>query len=150
MSWQNDAHIVQTCYPKIYLACHTRHQRAASSAVRLSARDSSLLAHLGLRTPVSPAVLARHLSVTKSTLSAALKRLAGLGYVAVSHDASDARRVELRLTPRGVRAMRDSSVLEAPRVRRLLLALRPDERRQALHGLALLAAAADRVARGEA
>lgn len=37
---------VQIAYPQIYLACHTRHTRARSSAFRLSARDSSLLVHL--------------------------------------------------------------------------------------------------------
>jgi hypothetical protein len=34
-----DVPLIQTWYPQIYLACHTRH---ASSAHRLSPRDSAL------------------------------------------------------------------------------------------------------------
>lgn len=93
--------------------------------------------------------LARHLSVGKSTLSAAIKRLARLGYVDVSHDPADARRVALRLTRHGARAKRESSVLEPARVRGLLRALAPADRRRALDGLGLPAGAADGVARRE-
>lgn len=78
-------------------------------------------------------------------MSAALKRLARLGYVAIRRDDDDARRVQLRLTARGVRAMGDSSVLETGRVRALLRHLTPAERRRAVEGLALLARAAGRL-----
>ena len=134
--------IMQTCYPKIYLACHTRHVRAASSANGLSPRDSTLLAHLDERRPVTPGELARHLGIGKSTLSAAVKRLRALGYIAVAEDPRDRRSFLLRLGSRGAAAMRESSVLEPARVRRLLAALSPDARRAALHGLELLAGAA--------
>ncbi len=134
--------IMQTCYPKIYLACHTRHVRAASSANGLSPRDSTLLAHLDERRAVTPGELARHLGIGKSTLSAAIKRLRELGYVLVAADPRDRRNALLRLGPRGAAAMRETSVLEPSRVRRLLAALGPDDRRAALHGLELLAGAA--------
>jgi MarR family transcriptional regulator, organic hydroperoxide resistance regulator len=140
-----DVRLVQTCYPQIYLACHTRHQRAASSAHRLSPRDSSLLAHLDERRPTRPSVLARHLGVGGPTMSAAVKRLVRLGYVDQERDPDDARSIGLRLAAKGAAAMRDSSVLEAPRVRRMLAKLTPAERRAALDGLSLLARAAQEV-----
>ena len=46
---------VQIAYPQIYLACHTHHTRARSSAFHLSARDSSLLVHLDETHPTRPA-----------------------------------------------------------------------------------------------
>lgn len=140
-----DVRLVQTCYPQIYLACHTRHMRAASSPQRLSPRDSTLLAHLDETRPIAPSVLARHLGVGGPTISAAIKRLIRLGYVQQDRDPQDARRVRLRLARMGAAAMRDSSVLEAARVRRMLAQLSPDDRRMALSGLAILAGAARRV-----
>ena len=144
-----DVRIVQTCYPKIYLACHTRHVRAASSATGLSPRDSSLLAHLNERRPTRPTDLARHLGVGKSTMSAVIKRLRALEYVAVATDPQDGRTLLLRLAPKGAAAMRASSVLEPARVRRLLAALSRGERRTALQGLELLADAAQRMMKKE-
>jgi DNA-binding MarR family transcriptional regulator len=141
MTASRDVRIVQTCYPQIYLACHTRHVRAASSPHRLSARDSSLLAHLDETRPTAPSALARHLGVGASTLSAAIKRLVRLGYVEQDRHPEDARRVRLFLAKKGALAMRDSSVLEVRRVRRVLARLTPADRRAALDGLALLARA---------
>jgi MarR family transcriptional regulator, organic hydroperoxide resistance regulator len=141
MSAADDVRIVQTCYPQIYLACHTRHVRAASSPHRLSARDSALLSHLDETRPTAPSVLARHLGVRASTMSAAIKRLVHLGYVDQGRDPSDARRVRLCLAKKGARAMRDTSVLDASRVQRVLARLTGVERRAVLNGLALLARA---------
>jgi DNA-binding MarR family transcriptional regulator len=141
MSAFRDVRIVQTCYPQIYLACHTRHVRAASSPHRLSARDSSLLAHLDEWRPTAPSVLARHLDVGASTLSAAIKRLVRLGYVEQDRHPEDARRLRLRLAAKGAVAMRESSVLDARRVQRVLARLTAADRRAALDGLALLARA---------
>lgn len=140
-----DVRLVQTCYPQIYLACHTRHTRAASSPQRLSPRDSTLLVHLDETRPTSPSVLARHLGVGGPTISAAVKRLVRLGFVEQDRDPDDARSVRLRLAQKGAAAMRDSSVLEPERVRRMLAMLTPGDRRAALDGLAILARAARRV-----
>lgn len=140
-----DVRLVQTCYPQIYLACHTRHTRAASSPQRLSPRDSTLLAHLDEKRPTTPSVLARHLGVGGPTISAAVKRLVRLGYIEQERDPDDARSVRLRLGQKGAAAMRDSSVLEPARVRRMLEKLAPGDRRAALNGLAVLAGAARRV-----
>lgn len=140
-----DVRLVQTWYPQIYLACHTRHVHRASSTTRLSAADSSLLAHLDVTRPITAGQLARHLGVGKSTLSAALKRLVRLGYIDVERNPRDRRTIHLRLGAEGAAAMGESSVLEASRVRRLLAALSSDERRRALDGLSLLAEGARRI-----
>ena len=141
---KRDVRLVQTCYPQIYLACHRSHaSRSANGGV--TARDSSLLAHLDERQPTTPTELARHLGVGKPTLSAAVKRLTRLGYIRVEPNARDRRVTHLRLAPAGVEMMRNSSVLEPDRVRQLLRMLSTTERRAALEGLALLARAARRV-----
>ena len=132
---------VQTSYPQIYLACHVDHKRATTTHSGISARDSSVLAHLDERTSTTPAVLARHLGVGAPAMSAVLKRLASLGYITQDVDSRDARRRRIRLTPSGSRAMAESSVLETRRVRALLRCLTPDERTRAIEGLALLARA---------
>ncbi len=140
-----DVRLVQTCYPKIYLACHTRHRTAASSDTHISARDSSMLAHLDEAHGTTPTQLARHLGIGRPTLSAAVKHLSRLGYVTATADRQDGRRVLLRLTGKGAAAMRTSSVLEPVRVERLLAAMTARDKRAALTGLALLADAAQRV-----
>jgi DNA-binding MarR family transcriptional regulator len=133
---------VQTLYPRIYMACHTEHVRAASSAVRLSSRDSAILAHLSVPALAQPTRLARHLKIGLSTLSAATSRLAGLGYLRSERDPEDERRQILKLTPEGQAAMKASSVLDSAKVARLLSRLTPSQRKKAIAGLALLAGAA--------
>jgi MarR family transcriptional regulator, organic hydroperoxide resistance regulator len=145
-----DIRLVQTCYPQIYQACHTRHVRAASSPHRLSARDSALLAHLDETRPIAPSVLAHHLGIGAPTMSAAVKRLVRLGYIERDCHPDDRRRVRLRLATKGAAAMRASSVLEAGRVSRVLALLTPADRRAALNGLALLARASQESLRKDA
>jgi len=129
-------------YPQIYLACHARHVRARSSEAALSASDGSLLSHLSEIEPISPRELAKHLGITAGTLSAAVERLAGLGYLRKDRRGDDRRRVDLRLSPRGARAMEASSVLDVARVQKVLARLEPGERAAAVEGLAVLARAA--------
>lgn len=140
-----DVLTVQVCYPQIYLACHTRHTPRRSSTTRLSARDSSILAHLDERRGTRVSTLAAHLGVAASTLSAAIKRLSELGYIARSRPSADGRGVELRLARAGIEAMQSSSVLESARVAALLTELSLAQRRHALDGLSLLATAARRL-----
>jgi DNA-binding MarR family transcriptional regulator len=142
-----EVRLVQVAYPQIYFACHTRHVRRASTASRLSATDSTLLAHLDEREAIRATALAKHLGVAASTLSAAIARLVRLGYVTQSRDARDGRAVGLLLSSKGAEAMQASSVLESERVKRMLAQLRPAERTRALDGLALLGKAA-RLAQG--
>lgn len=133
---------VQRFYPWIYLACHVDHVRARSTEHRLSAHDSSLLAHLHHSDPITAGELARHLSVGAPALSAAVRRLEALGYLRRERRGTNRRLVELRLTDAGARAMAAGSVLDTRRVARLLARLAPGEARRAVAGLATLARAA--------
>jgi len=142
-----DVRMLQVLYPQVYIACHTRHTRARSTAYRLSAHDSGVLAHLDERQPTRPASLARHLGIGAPTLSATLRRLESLGYVVRSRSERDGRAIELRLSSSGAEAMRATSVLEEAKVRALLSLLSAKERAAALAGLTLLARAARVVGR---
>jgi len=134
-----DVAIVQKCYPQIYLACHTRHKRAASTEHHLSERDSPLLSHLNLKAPISHGELATHLGVRPSTLSAAISKLEQLGYVERSQEAKDRRMVMLKLTQKGAAARAATSVLDHDRVTAILSRLSKKDKMAALAGLELLA-----------
>src|SRR4051794_27643908 len=133
---------IQRLYPQIYLACHVDHVRATSTEWRLSARDSSIFAHLDREDRISPHALAAHLTGAASTLSAAITRLVELGYISSDPPESDKRQRELRLTERGAEAMAATSVLDEGRVGALIAQLKPAERNAAVNGLRLLARAA--------
>lgn len=130
---------VQRHYPQIYLACHKQHIRAVSTAFRISSQDASLLVHLDTEAATAPRVLAEHLGIKPSSLSAAISRLGKLGYLDIKTSQTDRRARELRLTRRGVAAIRSTSVLDAEKVREMLKKLNAKEKEQALSGLALLA-----------
>jgi DNA-binding MarR family transcriptional regulator len=139
---ERDVRAMQRFYPQIYFACHVDHVRAASTERLLSSRDSGVLAHLDELRPMSPAVLARHLGVTASTLSALVERLVELSYLQRKRSDFDGRQRELRLTKLGAQAMAETSVLDERRVRKLLGRLSQRERRRAIDGMSLLAKAA--------
>jgi DNA-binding MarR family transcriptional regulator len=136
-----DVRAVQRAYPQIYLACHTRHRRTATSDEGLSPRDGALLSHVDELRGVRPTDLARHLGIGLSTLSEAIDRLSDRGYVAVAQAKADRRARELRLTKKGVSALAATSVLDGKRVAAVLGRLSDSERRAALRGISLLARA---------
>jgi DNA-binding MarR family transcriptional regulator len=138
----DDVAKLQRLYPQIYLACHKEHIRAASTKWRISSQDSAILVHLDLDHGLSPRELAGHLGIKSSTLSAYIARLSALGYLTSEPNKKDARRREIRLTERGAEALSATSVLDSTRVRELLKKLKPEERREAVHGMELLAKAA--------
>jgi DNA-binding MarR family transcriptional regulator len=129
-------------YPRVFLACHTRHVRDAKAGRVLSAHQASILDHLDEIEPTGLLALAKHLGVTASTMSLTVDRLARGGYVRRDADPRDGRRVGLRLTKAGVRIKREKSVLDPERVGAMLRRLSKDERAQGIAGLALLAQAA--------
>ena len=141
----DEVYAVQRLYPQIYVACHAGHVRAVSTKWRVSSQDASILVHLDREFGLSPRELAGHLSVSPSTLSAALARLEKLGYLTSSPSEKDRRKRELRLTARGAEAISATSVLDAERVQTLLSKLTPEEKKAALRGLGLLAQAARKV-----
>ncbi|MEO8623597.1 MAG: MarR family winged helix-turn-helix transcriptional regulator [bacterium] len=147
MTLERTAQIIQVAYPQVYLACHTRHQRKRTSMHRLSSRDSSILAHLDATTAMPPARLATHLSIARSTLSEALKRLTALGYTRqTTRSSANGERggVGILLTPKGLAAIRETSVLETPRLREVLETLSAAELRAVARGMSVLANACSR------
>jgi DNA-binding MarR family transcriptional regulator len=140
-----DVYEVQRLYPQIFVACHTDHVRAVSTKWRVSSQDASILVHLDRESGLSPRVLAGHLGVGPSTLSASIARLSKLGYLTSQPNKKDRRRREIRLTARGAEAISATSVLNAERVRAMLGKLKPAERKEALLGLALLAKGARKI-----
>src|SRR5262249_24539489 len=133
---------VMTCYPRIYFACHTRHVRDESAGKTLSAHQASILDHLDEIEPTALNDLARHMGVTASTMCITVDRLVRDGYVVRGADPQDGRRVALRLTAPGVRLRDQKTVLDADRVKAMLARMGAADRRDALRGLELLAAAA--------
>jgi len=141
---------VQLTYPQVYHACHTRHQRKRSTVHRLSARDAAILAHCSTGDARVPAQLARHLAVARSTLSEALKKLELFGYIRrVNGTDGDGRRVGILLTAKGLRAVRDTSVLESERLAAVLRHASPADRTAISEGLTKLADACRRYREGE-
>lgn len=144
-----DLLVVLRSYPQIYLACHAEHRTRGSSPSGLTSRDASLLAHVDDPVGSSPAMLARHLGIAPSTLSAALARLEGQGLVRLDADSRDARRRVVRLTAAGREALARDSVLDPDRLAALLALMPARMRRQAVDGLKAMAAAARRLREGE-
>src|SRR3954468_16193093 len=129
-------HIVQVSFPQVYLACHTRHQRKRSTEHRLSSRDAAILAHLDETIAITPARLAVHLGVARSTLSEALKRLMKLGYIRRANDGkSQNRTTAVLLSATGLAAIRDTSVLETDRLRTALSRLTRTDLRLVAKGM---------------
>jgi DNA-binding MarR family transcriptional regulator len=129
-------------YPRIYFACHTRHVRDPQSGRLLSRHQASVLDHLDEVDPITLNGLARHMGVTPGTMSLTIDRLERKGYVVRLRDVADRRRVHVRLTTAGVRVREASSVLDPPLVEAVVARLSDEDREAAIHGLRLLAAAA--------
>ena len=150
MTIQHAIERVQFCYPQVYYACHTRHDRARSTPAHLSARDSEILVHLDRRTPLTLTELAQHMDLSRSTLSEALSKLAEYGYVAKApRDGRDRRHIGIVLTRKGVDAVRASSVLESKRLQHALSSLTAGDLGTVVAGLELLARACRDSARSE-
>jgi MarR family transcriptional regulator, organic hydroperoxide resistance regulator len=134
--------LVLRCYPQIYFACHRRHVRDEKTQNVISAHQASILDHLDDVEGTTVLDLARHMGVTASTMSLTADRLERSGYVRRERSKQDARRVDLRLTPAGVRIKRQQKVLEPELISAMLGKLDDKRRKKALRGLELLAEAA--------
>lgn len=138
---ETDVERLLELYPRIYFACHTRHVRDEKEGRTLSAHQASILDHLDEVEATNLGELAQHMGVTASTMSIAVSRLVGQGYVVRERDETDRRRVLLTLSPAGCRLKSQKSVLDPQRCARVLARLSPTRRAAALDGLALLAQA---------
>jgi DNA-binding MarR family transcriptional regulator len=145
-----DVDTVLRCYPQIYFACHKRHVRDLATNDTISAHQASILDHLDDVQATSLFDLARHMGVTASTMSITVDRLVRGDYVVRERSQEDRRRLDLRLTPAGVRIKKQQKVLEPELVAAVLHRLDERRRKQALRGLELLAEASrDMVASGD-
>jgi DNA-binding MarR family transcriptional regulator len=138
---KSEVDTVLRCYPQIYFACHKRHVRDPETQEILSGHQASVLDHLDDVHPTPLFDLARHMGVTASTMSLTMDRLVRGGYVVRERSAEDRRRLDLRLTPAGLRIKKQQKVLEPELVAAVLAHLDERKRRQALRGLELLAEA---------
>jgi DNA-binding MarR family transcriptional regulator len=136
-------------YPRVFFACHERHVRDPRTRRLVSEHQASILAHLDEIHPMSLTGLAKHMGVTAGTMSVAVQRLERMGCIRRRRDKADSRRTLLTLTAAGARLRDAQSVLAPHRVEAMLARLMPGEQQQALDGLALLARAADDLARAD-
>ena len=143
----SDVQTLLSAYPRIYFACHTRHVRDPVDGRVLSAHQASILSHLDSMDPTMVGELADHLGVTASTMSLNLTRLENAGYISRQRDPADRRVMNVLLTESGERMRSAWTVLDPERVDRMLLAMAPGTRREAIRGLVLLCEAADSVIR---
>lgn len=132
-------------YPKIYLACHRRHLRDDERGRTLTQHQASILDHLDAVKPIVLSDLARHMSVTESTMSINVAKLWRAGYVRRTRDRQDRRRIGVTLTAAGTRVKKQNSVLDPDLVLELLSLVRTDELNNALGGLELLAQASEKL-----
>src|ERR1035438_1304615 len=103
---QSEVDTVLRCYPQIYFACHKRHVRDEKTQHVLSGHQASVLDHLDDVQATALFDLARHMGVTASTMSLTVDRLERTGYVLRERSTVDRRRVDLLLTPAGMRIKR--------------------------------------------
>lgn len=142
-SISDEVDLLMAFYPRIYLACHTRHINDPVKGVKLTANQGSVLDHLDEHEPLALQELALHLGVTPSTMSITVERLVKAGYIQREKDKKDSRKVKLFLTAQGAKIKRSKSVLDAKLVASVLSRLSNEERASALKGLGLLAYAAE-------
>jgi len=140
---EDAAELLEQFYPKIFLACHTRHVNDKEKDIKLTANQASILDHLDEEEPLTLQELSLHMGVTPSTMSITVNRLVGLGYVSRDKDKGDSRRVWLRLSKEGFKIKKSKSVLDSERVKSMLQRLTEEELKTALKGLGLLSYAAE-------
>jgi DNA-binding MarR family transcriptional regulator len=88
---------------------------------------------------VLPSRLAAHLDLGRPTVSEALKRLTALGFVVRTTSSRDRRATGALLSEKGLRAIREMSVLETTQLRAVLALASRDDRIAIAHGFARLA-----------
>lgn len=126
---------VQRLYPLLYFACHDSHAREDG----LSESDLRLLHHIDGRPGTFASELARHLGLSRSRLSEALKGLEETGLI--EREADDGRRKRIRLTKEGESAITARDGLNPESIGAILDELDDEEQERVVDGLRLLARA---------
>jgi DNA-binding MarR family transcriptional regulator len=146
----SDVLSIQSALPRLREALRPR-AVGAGSAFGVSDHQLRILGLLDDRDPAMVSELAEAMAVTVSTMSLNLGRLEAGGFISRTRDPADRRVMNIRLTARGLSVRESVPELDPDRIDALLLAMRPEDRRAGVDGLALLAAAGDRLsARNEA
>jgi DNA-binding MarR family transcriptional regulator len=133
--------------PRILYACRRLQGRSLSTGRSLSPQQALILDQLDAETPTTLQALAAQMSVTAPTMSVAIGRLVREGYVRRNRDSIDGRRLDLTLSPAGVRVRKSTSSLDPQRVAALLGRLSAADRVAAIRGLTALGNAARAKAR---
>ena len=128
--------------PRILYACRRIDARTLSTGRSLSPQQALILDQLDADVPTSLQALAAQMSVTAPTMSVAIGRLVREGYVRRDRDTVDGRRLDLTLSPAGIRIRKSTSSLDPRRVAALLGRLSATDRAVAMRGLTALADAA--------
>ena len=128
--------------PRILYACRRLDARTLSTGRALSPQQALILDQLDPDVPTSLQALAAQMNVTAPTMSVAIGRLVREGYVRRDRDEIDGRRLDLTLSPAGVRVRKATSSLDPKRVAALLARLSAGDRASAIRGLTALAEAA--------
>ena len=128
--------------PRILYACRRLDARTLSTGRSLSPQQALILDQLDADVPTSLQALAAQMNVTAPTMSVAIGRLVREGYVRRERDEIDGRRLDLTLSPAGVRVRKSTSSLDPRRVAKLLGRLSATDRTLAMRGLTALADAA--------
>jgi DNA-binding MarR family transcriptional regulator len=128
--------------PRVFFACRRIDARAPTTGRGISPQQAHILDQLDTDVPTSLQALASRMGVTAPTMSVAIGRLVREGYVRRGRDSIDGRRLDITISPSGVRMRKVTSSLDPRRVARLLRRLSRADLDQALRGLSLLAGAA--------
>ena len=136
MSITQQARQVQELYPLLYFAVHRQHSRNDG----LSPSGLRILHHCAGEAETWASQLARHLGLSRSTLSESLSALEAGGWVSVSAPNARRRRI-IELTERGRDAIENREGLSRDQIEVILARLTSSERTQVVGGLQLLAKA---------
>lgn len=124
---------IQRLYPLLYFACHRSHARDDG----LGESDLRLLHHIDGGSRSFASALARHLGLSRSRMSEALKRLERRGLIERTPDTAGRKRIAL--TAAGAEALTTDDGLDPETIEAILSGLDEGQRELVIHALRLLA-----------
>lgn len=139
----SDTAFLSMALSRLVHVCQSRGKTDDSTGTRLSEKQLRTLSYLDVEDPTMVTELADFIGVTASTMSLNLTRLEAGGYVTRARDPHDRRARNVRLTEEGHRILEGHAPFDPERLSALLTHVRPEDRKRALDGMAILAEAAD-------